>query len=64
MIKWLENIFYLMKKGLILLFYDKKDFEGRQHNKNETDELYMCTDTLCSSYLGIHNSHTHTYLGL
>ncbi len=47
-----------------MLFYGEWDLTGRQHSKNEMDEFYMCTDTLCSSYLNIDNSHTHTYLGI
>jgi hypothetical protein len=62
MTKPLENILFLTKKGLILLFCGQKDLTGRKHTKSEMDEVYMCTDTLCSSYLNIDNSHTHTYL--
>jgi hypothetical protein len=58
----MENTVFSTKKGRILLFYGQEDLTGRQHIKNEADEFYMCTDTLCISYLGIDNSHTHTYL--
>jgi hypothetical protein len=54
---------FLKKEAFILLFNSQKGLTGRQHSKIEMDESYMCTDTLCSSYLGIDNSHTHTYLG-
>ena len=58
----MENPVYLAKKGLITLFYCQIDFTGRQHSKYGVDESHMCTDALCRSYLGIDNSHTHTYL--
>ncbi len=58
----MENQVKLTKKGLIMLFYGQIDFTGRQHSKYGVDESYMCTDAICSSYLGIDNSHTHTYL--
>ncbi len=45
-----------------MLFSGQMDCTGRQHSKYEADESYMCTDALCSSYLDIDNSHTHTYL--
>jgi len=45
-----------------MLFYPLEGYTGREHTKNEGDEFYICADVLCSSYLRIFNSHTHTYL--
>ncbi len=45
-----------------MLFYWYWMRTGREHMRYGADEFYMSENVLCSSYLRIFNSHTHTYL--
>jgi hypothetical protein len=47
---------------LITPISTRKSFRGREHIKNEMDDRNIARDALSSSYPGIDNSHTHTYL--
>ena len=58
----MDNYPYFRNKAFILLFYHIKDNKGREHTRWGADVFYILRDELCTSYLDIYNSHTHTYL--
>ena len=62
MMNRMDKFLIFKNKGLIMLFSSIIESKGREHKRNEMDESYMVTNVLCSSYLRIFNSHTHTYL--
>ena len=47
---------------MIVLILLLNVFNVAYHKENGLDVSLQATDTLCSSYLDISNSHTHTYL--
>jgi hypothetical protein len=53
---------YFVKTVLIALFLLNRSLTSNHHNKTKMDVFVINTQGISCPYLGISNSHTHTYL--